>query len=135
MSSWRYVRLGRSARSACSARSAGRLGFGALQRERFCQVVEIAVGLPGLAVADDIDAMAGPGDGDVEDVGGGGDPVAGFFAVGHGAEDEDDHLCLAALEGMDGAAFDAAFFLKFVLADLCDGAKGGDEEYFAFVGD
>ena len=105
------------------------------RRERFCQVVEIAVGLPGLAVADDVEAVAGAGDGDVEDVGGGGDPFAGFFAVGRGAEDEDDHLSFAALEGVDGAAFDAATFLELVVAASCDGAKGGDDEDLAFVGD
>ena len=90
---------------------------------------------PGLAVADDVEAVAGAGDGDVEDVGGSCDPFAGFFAVLEGAEHEDDHVGLTTLKGVDRAAFDAAAALKILLTDPGDGAKGRDDEDLAFMGE
>ena len=52
-----------------------------------------------------------------------------------GAEDEDDHICLTALKGVDRTAFDPAAFLELIFAAHCDGAKRRDDEDLAFMSD
>ena len=92
------------------------------------EVIEIAVFGPGVAVADDVEAVTGAGDGDVEDVGAGGDPVAGFFIAGGGAEDEDDDIGFFSLEGVDGTAFYEGCLIA-PATEIGDGSEGGDDEY------
>jgi len=79
--------------------------------------------------------VAGSGDGDIEEVGGGGGPFAGAGVGFVGAEYEDDGVDVFALKGMNGAGrnpvlgFAASISRQWGAMDR----KGGDDEDVVFV--